>query len=503
MQPATEISHSMPAPIGGWNARDAIDLMPPQDAVRLINLVPNASSVDIRKGFREHSTGLGSSVVETLAEFVGADGTKKLIGMANGNWYDATTFEGTATSLGSGFTSNQWQTIMANDRLIGVNGTDQPQQYDGTTLSAANYTGIADDSVLNNVTSYRARLYFTEKDSTKFYYTGVSAITGAITEFDTQTVLKLGGFLQNIASWTLNTGSGIDEHLVLISNMGEGLVYAGTFPGSSTWRLIGRFLIPVPIGKRAVFQLGTDTVVITQQGVIPLSPTMFSAGQSGTYERLTDKINDAFNQVARLHRSTFGWQALVYPRAQLLYINIPVQAGSQYDQYVMNTYTGSWCQFKNHDAVSWVIHNEKPYFGGINGKVFEADVGFMDDNANISIDLKTAFNYFGDRNRLKQFLLARPIIIANNDLFFDFDMDVDGADTPLSGTISTQDNTGVGIWDESAWDDAKWDQIIHITDWYSVCGLGRSGSLKLKGDFKNVDFQISSFHINFSLGNIL
>ena len=41
---------SIPAPIGGWNARDSLDDMDANDAVSMINLIPRSGWVEARRG---------------------------------------------------------------------------------------------------------------------------------------------------------------------------------------------------------------------------------------------------------------------------------------------------------------------------------------------------------------------------------------------------------------------------------------------------------------------
>lgn len=53
---------AIPAPVGGWNARDALDAMPPTDAVKLVNWIPRAGYVQSRGGFSIHASGLGGAV---------------------------------------------------------------------------------------------------------------------------------------------------------------------------------------------------------------------------------------------------------------------------------------------------------------------------------------------------------------------------------------------------------------------------------------------------------
>ena len=71
---------SLPAPVGGWNARDSLANMEPTDAVTLENLFPQTSNVVLRGGYAEHATGLGGQVQSLMVYNSGA--TVKMFGAA-------------------------------------------------------------------------------------------------------------------------------------------------------------------------------------------------------------------------------------------------------------------------------------------------------------------------------------------------------------------------------------------------------------------------------------
>ena len=48
---------------------------------------------------------------------------------------------GAKFTVASGFSSNRWQVTNHSTRLIFVNGVDSPQVFDGTTMTAANFSG--------------------------------------------------------------------------------------------------------------------------------------------------------------------------------------------------------------------------------------------------------------------------------------------------------------------------------------------------------------------------
>lgn len=125
---------SLPAPVGGWNARDSLDQIPPTDAIELVNFFPQPGALYGRGGSLTQQT-VAAAPLDTLAPFTSSTLTK-LIGACNGHIYDLTTLTG-ATSLASGFANDQWQYSHFNDKMILVNGHDAPQLYDGSTVTAS------------------------------------------------------------------------------------------------------------------------------------------------------------------------------------------------------------------------------------------------------------------------------------------------------------------------------------------------------------------------------
>lgn len=63
---------SVPAPIGGWNARDSLAQMSPTDAVTLVNWFPTPTDVTLRKGYTKVSlltTSVGVVSISTITYF--------------------------------------------------------------------------------------------------------------------------------------------------------------------------------------------------------------------------------------------------------------------------------------------------------------------------------------------------------------------------------------------------------------------------------------------------
>lgn len=541
--PQVAQSSTIPAPVGGWNTRDPLDLMDEQDAPRLVNLFPDGNNVVMRNGYRIFQTVPNGSTIETLAECVDAlTGTRYLLSAllveVDDDVYRPCIFVSTEETgpdnltdedfyqaypaYPEPLTSSRWQTInvktpAGTTRVLFFNGADPPLYYEAgaSTMAPIDFTGTDpnaetleptdnNDVELIAATTYRNRVYMIQAGRTWFWYTGVEAVAGACDYFDVGSIFQLGGAIQNIGTWTIDAGNGIDEHLVIISEMGEGLVYAGANPGDSTWNLVGRFYLPPPIGRRALVNLGTNLVVITTDGVMPLSQALFSTEETGTYKGLSDKIKPTFSKSARDHGSNWGWQGLVYPRGKYALFNIPIVEGGQARQYVMNLQTGAWAEFRNQNALCWGLLNNKPYFGGADGIIYEADYGTSSDNsdngASIEWQAKIAFNYFENRSNLKQFTMGRPVLTSTSDVKMTFDIDVDFSDKTITSLVSV---TGSGTPWGSPWGSPWAAAIKQNQRWYGVAGLGRCAAIRMGGSYKNVLFSMSAIHINFTPGGLI
>ena len=64
---------SVPAPIGGWNARDSLANMSPTDAVQLVNWFPTPTDVTMRKGYSVASILTTSTGVKTISSITFVD----------------------------------------------------------------------------------------------------------------------------------------------------------------------------------------------------------------------------------------------------------------------------------------------------------------------------------------------------------------------------------------------------------------------------------------------
>lgn len=494
------LASSVPPPIGGWNKRDALDQMKPTDAVVLDNWFPRESDVVSRKGYSQFCATGETGNVDTLAEYYSGS-TRQLLACVSGKILNVTS--GTASTITTGITNNRWNTTMFNKRLFFFNGTDAPRDWDGTTLTTTAWTGPSSNNLLSHAITFNNRIYIVESGSQRFWYGGVGSITGALTSFDLSQTGNFGGNLVALGVVTQDGGDGVDDLFCAFMSSGEVLIYQGSYAGDAAWARIGVFRMGPIVDSRCVIKVGSDVLCVTPDGYVPLTKFLAFGRVTKTTESISDKISQEASAVVRTYGGNSGWQAIVYPQGRMLIVNVPA-ASSSVIQHVMNLDTQAWCRFTGITANCWGLYNEDLYFGGASGKVYLADTGYNDNTAAISTDGQTAWNYFGDRNRLKKFNMARPIFTADGDPGAQIGLGTDFETTLNTSTVSTPVTSSSAVWDVSVWDAGVWGGNYRTSrGWQSVTGLGYCASLRVRtsNTAKDVRWQATNFMME--LGGLL
>lgn len=494
---------SLPAPTGGWNARDALGEMAPIDAVYLQNWFPATSDVIMRLGYSVHSSGI-TGQVETLMNYAGAS-ADEFFAAAGSNVYDVTSAGPVGAAVVTGQTNARWQytnvSTSGGNFLVAFNGEDDGLLYDGSAWSTVSITGVASADI-DNVTLFKDRLWLTEKNTLSLWYLGSKSIAGAATEFPLQSIAGQGGYIVATGTWTIDSGYGVDDLFVIITSKGQVIVYKGTDPTSiDTWALVGIWDIGAPVGSRSLMKYSGDLIIICQDGLMPLSAALQSS-RVNPKVALTDKIQWAVSRSVSSYGANFGWQTLFFPKENMLFLNVPIEEGSSQEQYVMNSITGAWCRFVGWDANCWELFQNDPYFGG-NGFVGKAWDGYDDDGNNIETDGKQAFNYFNSRGVQKRFTLMRPVISANGLPAIYAAIDVDFEDAFIAGPIAFSP-VAAALWDIAIWDSAAWSGDLFIQrQWQGVAAVGFCGAPRLRSATSGIDVHWISTDVVFETGGIL
>ena len=473
----------MQPPVGGWNVRDSLPLMSPQDAIILDNWIPDTTSLHLRNGFSTWATlATTATAVETLMQYVPPNTTNSKLFAATATKIWDVTITGTASStaqLVTGLTNGRWQhdymSNVAGTFLICVNGADQPRKFDGATFATCSVSasGLTRTNLVG-VANHMNRMWFIEENQLQTWYLPVSQVEGVLTNF--LPPFRKGGKCMAIGSWTRDGGSGPDDFLVFVSSRGECVIYAGTDPSSSsTMALVGVFNIPDVIGRRCLISAGAELGILTMQGLVPLSQILGLSPGAAARSSFTDKISGRFKAQFFATGTLFGWQVIEYPRGNLVIVNVPIGERTEQQQYVMNEITGSWCRFTNINAGCWSLFGTDVYFGGNDAKVYKFDSGTMDGSVNVEGTIQHAYTTLKNVNT-KRFSLARPIFSAPSafnppvTILTDYDTSIPATTAIAASTSGTQ-------WDVGFWDTFQWaGGSVTTLQWQTVRGEGRAVS---------------------------
>lgn len=471
---------SIPAPVGGWDAVSPIAAMPPDRAIQLVNWFPQPDWVELRRGFTRQSDTFSATPIETLAAYQGVS-SNALFAVSGGTIYDVTSE--TSSSEVTGLANSRFQHCnfagTGGNYLYMVNGADDPQHYNGTAWATATITGVSGTDLIT-VTPHKGRLWFSVRDSSDAAFLDVDAIQGAATAFPLGGNWSLGGYLMQIASWSLDGGNGPDDYIAFISSRGQVSIFSGADPTDpNDFALVGTYTMGAPIGRRCVTKVGADVAIVCIDGVVPLSKALIFDRAAVSQITLTQRIQRVMNQSARDYKDNFGWQIIGYPRGTRAILNVPIVENTTQEQYVMNTLSGAWCRFTGMNANCWEVFEDRLFFGGNDGVVYEGDNSGTDYGRTLVADMMGAFNYYGTRGNQKRWTMCRPQLTTDQQVAPAIAFNVDfNTNAPLS--VAATQSFQLALWDVALWDIGLWaGQVINQSNWTTVSGIGYCASIRL------------------------
>lgn len=490
---------AVPAPVGGWNARDSLDDMEASDAVTMINMIPRSGAVESRKGCISYCD-LGRSILPS--------GIKTLIPYQNSSLlaaYDTFIYDvtdpGTPVALThASFSENAWQYSSFQDKIILTNGADVAVSYNGTALTDLVLTGHP--GTWWGCNTFKGRMFYWDKDARSFWYTEAGGYQGIVTEFDMSTQLRTGGTLTMMLTYTLDAGDGVDDLAVFLFSTGETLVFQGDDPGNALrWASNGRFQIGEPLSIRGHQKVGGTEIILTKDGWVDLAAAL----KNGRYSEesvYSNKIIRAAKDTARDYGALFGWECLLYPAGNLFIVNVPRsefkeanESGSLWaieaEQHVRNTSTGSWCRFTGWEATTFCVWKDKLYFAS-GGTIFLADAGSIDNGGPIQTECIPAFNYLGQKGRRKQITACSHVTNFQNPEFLVKDGMAD-FDTSFYNSVPLTSYAGAAKWNVSKWNVAKWvlgsNRLQNTTEgWADVAATGYAVTVSLRANVYGTPF---------------
>jgi len=446
------------APVGGWRTDVTLAEMPATAAATLVNFFPETGFVRARNGSQPWLTGLVASV-QTLMPYSGL--VQKLFAAAGTGIYDATLAGAVGASvytITQAYLSSANFTNAGGHWIVNVNGSDTPFTYNGTTWATTVITGPADPTKLFVVANYRSRLYFLEKGTTDVWFLPTDAIAGVAQAFHLGNVLRFGGLPVAINTWTIQTATGVQQNLCILTSEGELVVYTGSDPTTATnFFLLGTFKLGYPLGlDRSMYQVGADLAIMTVDGIVPASQAITLDPASTDQTAMTKAIAPTWlSTVQSVGRNTVGWQFITYPGRRMAIVNVPDPALGVY-QFVMNAESLAWTLFSGMPATSWAVSQGNLFFGTAANGVWQADAGSADNGVAIDCLSVGAWNRGGDGLAPKSTTLIGVDCIIDSNVALYAGASFDYATTIPSALGVSNLSVSAADWDIGLWDSAKW-----------------------------------------------
>jgi hypothetical protein len=473
-------------------------------AIILENIVPKQNRSFVRSGSKTVCT-IGVAV-ETLADFDNGI-VQKIIAAAGSAIYeipvDADDSVVLPVELETGFANGRWQTVMMSNgadeaSLVMVNGADGIWTFDGTALTEA--AASAANPTVDNVTSFKSRLWFTKVgDATVYYGEVLSNSPTTLTAFPIGPLLRNGGEIIAINSLSMDGGSGPDDYLVCVSSRGEIVVFSGIDPGTD-FQLVGVFKAAKPLSRRCLSKSGSDLVYYGSNG--PQFLTRLFSSPDGL-ETLALPIRTEFEDRMFVGQDFFGWDMIQYAKRGWLMFNVPLQDRRIADQFVVNLESQAWFRIKGWNVASWTIHETKLYFGSFDGRVVVADVGTTDDDLDVEFDFLQSWQEFDTSSR-KKFNMAQVTIESNSppDILVDINVDFTKTDPKSRPNFGPQ--AVFSPWNASPWDVSPWSSSdTFYVKTFGLADTGYVGALRYRGKLRNSTHTLYGFRIAFEEGEFI
>jgi len=515
IQPAPSQPFFIPAPINGWVISENLATPMEASAKVLDNWTPTTSGIAVRGGHRLQAT-LDAAVTH-LANYTGT--SEALFACTAAKIFDVTAPASatvTPTASVTGQTGGDYSTAMFNivgtDYLYFVNGRDDAQLYNGSafaTINAASspisITGV-DTADLSHVSVYAERLFFVEKNAIRAWYLPVASLGGAANSFSLGGVFRKGGKLLFISSLSGDSGEGMDDRIVFVSDEGEAAIYQGTDPAvAANWSLMGVYDIPKPLGKNSHIRAGGDLLIGTEAGIIPLTSAIQQDIAAVAGAAVSRNISSYWQDKAS--RISGDWDMVKTLSNNLMIIAQPDDPDLA--SLVVNLQTGAWARWTGIETQCLGMYDDDAYCGDGNGRIYQMDSTGSDNGAAYTARYLGSFDPMGAPGMTKTVINARPVFEASSTFFpklvFAADFDETASSPPASPSVEVSDGWDTGLWDAALWDGGKITTSI-VSEWISqgATGIYLAPELQVSSD-SDAKMQISlvSIDATFQMGEVV
>jgi hypothetical protein len=230
---------------------------------------------------------------------------------------------------------------------------------------------------LTQVWKYRRRLFFIQGGSMNAWYLDLDSVAGLLNPIPLSGSFTKGGALLFGCAWSVSAGDGIDDKCVFVTTEGEIAVFTGTNPSDpNNWRQQGRYQMSRPMGKNAWLNIGGDVLIITVDGIVPISQVLVKDIAALEFSAITQAIHPLWMDEV-IAKNTRPWSMCKWDEFSnlgALFVTTPGGLPGDWRCFVANTVTGAWSRFLGWDALQFCTLSGNMFFGTQDGRIVQADI---------------------------------------------------------------------------------------------------------------------------------
>lgn len=408
-------TQTLPAPTRGIIQSENESFMAAGGAIVQDNWAPTMRGAKLRGGCEVWAT-LPATPVISGFEYVSGNNQRMFAGQET-ELYEVTAAPVLVKSAqtSGNYCAAQLEDASGTDWMIVVNETGDPVlRFNGTTWATLPVSGAVSDGAstitgpagvpaprLSYVWKYRNRLYFIEASSMTAWYLGIDSIGGELHPIPLAGAATKGGKLIAGAVWSLDTGDGIDDKNVFMTDQGELMIFTGSNPADpANWRQEGRYALSPMLGMNAHISVGGDLLLLTVDGIIPVSQAINKEAGQLELAMLTRNIKPEWRRNVVAKRSA-PWTARKWDEYGAFFVAMPgapVAIGGPSRErlcLLANNVTGAWARFIGWDATCWIRLRADMFFGTPDGRIMQADRSGYDDGLPYVATLVGGWEMFG------------------------------------------------------------------------------------------------------------
>jgi hypothetical protein len=409
--------------------------------------------------------------------------------VVNGSDIYICTQDGLSSSSGSGPSGTG--TAITDGTVLWDYVSPQLANVIGPSIADQRAGRSPDPEKLVHVTVWGNRVWFTERDTTRAWYGILDGVFGEFTSFDFGGRFRLGGALVGLFSWSYDGGrNDLSTKLVAISTSGDIVIYGGSDPSSiDTFAIQGVWSVGgVPAGRSIATDFGGDMLILSLQGVVPLSRLITGANRFNPEQYETYKVGNIFNLLSSEFGQFRGWNVVLHPTDNTLLVTIPQGVDIATTQLAMSLQKKSWSRYRDLPILSCSPWNGVLHFGTSDGRVcrnegYVDNVLLSDPNAftPVAWSLLDRYNNLGNGNQKIVHRIIPQISSGQTTPLVQakalYNLSLLEPPPPAGSSLS-----GGGEWDQAVWDQAVWggDQTPYMPI-QGAFGMGREVAIAVRG----------------------